>query len=810
MLFNYLTIAIRHLRRNKVFSIINLVGLALGLATFMVIFFLVVHHRGFDKYHTDADRIVRVGMKARLGGELIQIPTVGAPAVKAFRQDVPEVKDATHLYGRGAFHFEIAYNDKLYQGEQALFADANFFDFFSIPVIVGDPATVLSEPKSIVLTEDMVSKYFGDKARPADAVGKVLDIKRIGPVKVSGVCANVPSQTHFSFDYLLSADTNPENENTFWLANGFYTYVKLSEGNTVAQLESKFPQLIEKYIGPEITIFLGVGYAEFITSGGSFEFFTTPLKDIHLWSHYENELGANVNGTYINIFLAIGFLILLLAVINFINLSAAANIQRLKEVGVRKVMGARTSSLFFQFTLEAVLITLVAFGAALTVQQLVTPVISQYYGIEMGLAGVPMGWYLFIIVAGSLLVGFGAGLYPAMLLSTTRTTEALKGRVSSKTSRSRIRSVLSVVQFSISIALLAGVLVMNAQVRYLKNKPLGFDKDNVMVIMGVDALQDGAKTFRHELELLPDVQVVSITNYVPTGPHDYSRNAVQNPEEENPQTHRSVNVFVDEHFTEALGIRLLAGRKFSSEYGDEATNVIVNMAMCRRLGWSSADEAIGKSLAEVDNKVNHTVIGVVEDFHILRMDEPISPFFFQYGPSGFMAAVRFNTDDSHLLRSQVEDIWHQFSQEPLRLSFLDEFFQKNFEQEQKVSSLFEAFTILAVLLSGMGLFAMTAFITHQRTKEISIRKVLGAEGIRLFYVLARGVLITLLIAGVVGIPLVYFAMDTWLQSYPYRIAVPIWSLILPLLGMIIFALAVSGWHIVKVIRVNPVDTLRNE
>jgi putative ABC transport system permease protein len=811
MLKNYFVVALRHLSRNKVFSFINVAGLSIGLATFLIIFTFVSFHKGFDTYHTDAERIVRIGTRAKLGGEIIVAPTIGAPAGVAFREEIAGVEDVTRIFSRPYFKFSIINGTKEFSGEQGMYADANFFSFFSIPILAGDPSTALSEQKSIVLTESAVMKYFGSGTSPESVIGKVLELKDRASVRIAAVCANVPPQTHFTFDVLLSSDLNPIVENPYWLADGIYTYVKLEENQSIEQLESGLFPLIEKYIAPEIKEFLGVNLSEFLATGGEFEFIPMPVEDIHLQSHAEMEIGVNANGTYVNIFLGVGVLILLLAVINFINLSAASNIQRLKEVGVRKVMGARRSALAFQFMTEAILITAVAFGLALTLQQVLTPLIGQYFGIEMGDGVVSTSWYLSIALVGSIVIGAGAGTYPAFLLSTAKTISALKGRASGTGKKGATRNALMVVQFAITIGLLSCVIVIMSQVDYLKTKPLGYDKDQVMLINNIDYLSASRSTIRQELERLPGVEEVSIAGYVPSGPRDFDRNAMQDLTKDEPETFRVTHVGVDEHFLDAMQMKLMSGRNFSETFGDESSNVIINSAMSRAFGWDlGSGEALGKTVTDVDQKRNFTVVGVVDDFHIFNMQDPIVPFFFRYSKEGFVAVIRFNSQELPALNAALPEMWKQFSEKPAEMSYLNDFFMKTFEEEQKVSSLFEAFTTLAIILSGMGLFAMTAFITHQRTKEIGIRKVLGAEGLGLFILLSKGLLVLLAVAAGIGMPTVYFAMERWLENYPFRIDFPIAAFAGPLLGIVSFALLVSGWHIVKVIRVNPVESLRDE
>ena len=810
MLRNYLTIAIRHLTRNKVFSLINLVGLALGLATFLVIFIFVSFHRGFDTYHADADRIVRVGTRIKLGGEVIVSPSIGPPAAQVLKDEVPGIEAVTTIFSRPHYTFNISADEKSFSSEQGMYVDSLFFKVFSIPVIAGDPATALVEKKSMVLTESMVKKYFGEDATPESVLGKFIEIKDKANVQVTAVCADVPLQTHFTFNVLVSSDVNLR-EMKYWLGEGVYTYVKMAKGQTADQLHSRFPVLIEKYIGPEIQEFLDVSLPEFLATGGEFEFTTMPLQNIHLHSHTDRELAANANGTYVNIFFGVGALILLLAVINFINLSAASNIQRLREVGVRKVMGARSGALVFQFMTEAILVTAVAFGLALTLQQVLTPLIGQYFGVEMGDKVVSMGWYLTLALTGSLVVGAGAGAYPAFLLSTAKTISALKGQASANSKKGSTRNALMIVQFAITIGLLSCVMVIMAQVKYLQTKPLGYNKDQVILINDIDHVKASRNTIRQELEKLPGVEAVSIAGYIPTGPSDFDRNGLQDLTVENPETHRVIHTGVDEHFIDVIQMKLLFGRNFSDEFGDENGNVIINAAMSRTFGWDVATgEALGKVVTDIDFNRNFTVIGIVDDFHIFNMQDPIMPFFFRHSSDGFMAAIRFNTGELPAFNTAFPDMWKQFSEKPAHKYYLNEYFLRTFEEEQKISSLFEVFTVLAIVLSGMGLFAITAFVTHQRTKEIGIRKVLGAEGIRLFLMLSKGVVIMLMIAACFCIPTVYYGMEQWLQSYPYRISIPAWAFGVPLLGIIAFALAVSGWHILKVIRINPVESLRDE
>ncbi|MEQ9377552.1 MAG: ABC transporter permease [Imperialibacter sp.] len=810
MLRNYFIIALRHLSRNKVFSLINLAGLSIGLATFLVIFTFVSFHRGFDTYHADADRIVRVGTRIKLGGEVIISPTVGAPAAKAFKEELPGIDEIATIFSRPYFRFNISVGDKSFPSEQGVYADSLFFSMFSIPVVAGNPSTALTEPKSIVLTESMVKKYFGDQASPESVIGELVEIEDQAVVRVTAVCADVPQQTHFTFNVLISSDLNPRDRQ-YWLGEGVFTYVKLAKGQTAEQLHDIFPALTEKYIGPEIKEFLGVNLSEFLATGGEFEFTTTPIEDIHLKSHAETEIAVNANGTYVNIFFGVGVLILLLAVINFINLSAASNIQRLKEVGVRKVMGARREGLVLQFMTEAILITVVAFGLALTLQQGVTPLVGQYFGVNMGDGVVSVGWYVSVALAGSIVIGAAAGIYPAFLLSNAKTINALKGQTSVSSKKSSTRNALMVVQFAITIGLLSCVMVIMAQVHYLQTKPLGYNKDQVMLINSIDHLSASRSAVRQELEALPGVEAVSIASYVPSGPSDFDRNAMQDLTAEAPETFRVTHAAVDEHFLEAMQMKLLYGRNFSEAYGDESSNVIINAAMSRAFGWDVATgEAIGKTVTDVDFNRGFTVIGIVDDFHVFNMQDPITPFFFRYSKEGFVAVIRFNTNELPALNAAFPDMWKQFSEKPANKSYLNEFFLKTFEEEKKIGSLFEMFTALAVILSGMGLFAMTAFNTHQRTKEIGIRKVLGAEGFGLFIMLSKGVVFMLLIAAVICIPMVYYGMSEWLQSYPYRIALPIWALVAPLAGIVLFALSVSGWHILKVIRINPVESLRDE
>ncbi len=810
MLRNYLIIAIRHLRRNKVFSLVNLLGLSIGLATFIIIFTYVSFHKGFDSYHEDADRIVRIGTRIKLGGEVIVSPTIGVPAAQAFKEELLGIEKVATIFSRPYFRFNIVNGDKNFPSEQGMYADSLFFDMFSIPVIAGDPTTALKHQKSVVLTESMVKKYFGKEASPESVIGRILEIKDKATVQVTAVCADVPAQTHFTFNLLVSYDLNPRDRQ-YWLGEGAYTYVKLAEGKSVEQFDETFQSLTEKYIGPEIQEFLGVSLSEFLASGGEFEFTTMPVGDIHLKGNTELELAVNVKGIYINIFLGVGVLILSLAVINFINLSAVSNIQRLKEVGVRKVMGARQGALIFQFMTESVLITAVALGLALTVQQVSTPIIGQYFGVEMGQNALSVLGYMLLVFVGSLVIGAGAGAYPAILLSTANTTSALKGQPSINTRNGRTRNALMVIQFSITIGLLSCVLIILAQVHYLQTKPLGFEKDQVMLINYIDNLSASRSTVRQELEKLPGVEGVSIAGYIPSGPSDYDRNGLQDLTKENRETHRAIHTGVDEHFIDVMQMKLLFGRNFSKEFGDEDGNVIINKAMSRTFGWDVATgEALGKIVTDIDFNRNFKVIGIVDDFHIFNMQDPIVPFFFRYASDGFVAAIRFKSEELPALNAAFPDMWKQFSEKPAQKSYLNDFFLKTFEEEQKVGSLFKLFTLLAIILSGMGLFAMTAFVTHQRTKEIGIRKVLGAEGRRLFLLLSKGVVVMLLIAAVLGIPVVYLGMDQWLQSYPYRISVPAWALSVPVVGMTLFVLLVSGWNILKVIRINPVESLRDE
>jgi len=806
MLKNYIKTAFRSIRKQKGYSLINILGLAIGMASCLLILLYVQDEVSYDSYHDNADRIYRVAGSYRMGGRSFETATVGAPAAKALIADYPEVEDAVRFRDRGSFI--VQYGDNSFKERYIVFADPSFFSIFTIPLLKGDPATVLSNPNSLVLSQNAAEKYFGD----ADVMGKTLRLDDRDDYKVTGVFDRIPSNTHFHFDILLSMPSLKESKELIWLNNNFNTYILLSEGADPKALEAKFPEMLKKYMGPQIKLLTGKSWDEIDKNDMNAEFYLQPLTTIHLHSDLIAELGPNSDVKYIYIFSAIALFVLLIASINFMNLSTARSAGRSKEVGIRKVLGSYRFQLVKQFLTESTILSLMALGMAILLVRLVLPLFNSLSGKEFSSSDMANGVMIMAVFAITLLIGLIAGSYPAFFISAFQPANVLKGKLKTGVKTGPLRSGLVIFQFAASIILIIGTFVVYNQLRYIQNKKLGFDKEQVLILNNAYLLGAQAKVFKDEMLGHPQFLNGTISGCLPT-PSQRNSTAVFPEGKFNDEHTTSLQVWdVNHDYIQTLGMDIVEGRDFSREFSTDTEAVIINEAAVKQFGW---DSAVGKRLSRFTTQqgvhTSYTVIGVVKDFHFESLRTTIGPLMMDLDESNDLIAFRVNTENLSGTIDLLRKKWKTFlPNQPFEYTFMDDQFDSMYQAEQRIGKIFSVFAALAIFIGCLGLFGLSAFTAEQRTKEIGIRKILGATVPNIIRLLLREFVIHIGVANLIAWPVAYLVMNRWLKDYAYRISPSIWIFLVAGMGTLAIAILTVSFQAIKAAISDPAKSLRYE
>jgi putative ABC transport system permease protein len=811
MLKNYFKIAWRNLVRNRVFSAINIAGLAIGLASCMLISLYVIDELSFDRFHEKSGRIVRTTFKGTMQGGIINESHAMPPTAAALKADYPEVLESTRLRQGG--RPLVLLNNQLYNDEKLAFVDFNFFSVFTLPFIAGSPKTALLEPNTIVLSETTARKFFGK----TDAVGKIITFKDWNKtLRVTGVMKDIPANSHFRFDLLGSMASLDEAKSNSWMTSEFFTYLVLPEGYDYKKLQAKLPATIDKYIGPQLKQSMGVTMAEFRKQGNNLELRLQPLTDIHLHSDFQYDLDVNGDITYVYIFGAVAVMMLLIACINFMNLSTAGSSKRAREVGVRKVMGSEKSELVGQFLTESILLTSLALVLAILLSIIALPVFNGLSGKNLTLQWNAVPGLIPALIGFGLFVGIFAGSYPAFFLSSFKPITVLKGgssviKLSSSGKSFNLRSGLVVFQFFMSIILIVGTTVVFQQLQFIRNKKLGYNKDQVIVVP-VWSLGKNMEAFREGLTGDSRVANVSLSGYVPAGPSD-NNNFMVNPDDKTDQMVKTLRYEVDYNYIATLGMEMARGRNFSKEYGTDSTAMIINEAAVRSFGWTP-ENAMDRTITRNDNqgnKATYHVIGVVKDFHFRSMHEKIGPLVMTLNNGwGWMMVKARSAEVSGLLASMKKN-WDGFhSDMPFSYTFLDDRFNETYKAEQKTGQILGTFAGLTIFVACLGLFGLATFTAEQRTKEIGVRKVLGASVAGIIALLSKDFLKLVVIALLIATPAAWWLMDRWLQEFAYKIDVTWWMFAVAGALSVLVALCTISYQSVKAALMNPVESLRSE
>ncbi|MEO8109109.1 MAG: ABC transporter permease [Ginsengibacter sp.] len=805
MLKNYFKIAWRNLMKNKIFSFINIAGLSIGISVCFIIMLYVQDELSFDRFNKNADRIVRIVFKANMNGGKISEGNVMPPVAQAMKNDFPEVDDATRLMQYGSP--KVTYKDKSFKDDEVAFVDPNFFNVFTLPFIDGDAKTALLQPNTIVITREVAKKYFGGE----EPVGKTLGFNKNKDLyKVNGVIDKVPANSHFHFAMFASLKGWSDATSDSWMRSGFFTYLLLKKGTDYKSLQAKLPGMVEKYMGPQIQKEMGLSLSQFRTKGNELGFALQPLTSIHLYSDTTTELEPGGSAMYVYIFGAIAIFMLLIACINFINLSTAGASKRAKEVGVRKVIGSRKFDLIKQFLLESALLVCIGMIISYVLVQLALPLFNDISGKNLSF-GFDVKVIAAFILMG-LLVSIIAGIYPAFFLSSFKPIAVLKGKFTAGNKSFGLRSSLVVFQFFISVGLIISTIVVWQQMKYIQQKKLGYDKEQLLVLPNSWALGKDEQIYKQILLKDPRIVNATVSAYKPAGPSD-NNNALSYPEGHDDQMLTSVEYHVDEQYIPTLGMQMVAGRNFSKEFATDSTGLIINEAAARTFGWGIMN-AVGKTIIRENSNrgvnVPFRVIGVVKDFNFRSLHQPISPLLMMLQPDWGLI-FKIKTADVQGLLATMKTQWDKFNtDEPFTYTFMDDLYNKTYSAEQKTGTILNIFAILTVLVACLGLFGLATYTAEQRTKEIGIRKVLGASVTEVTRMLSKDFIKLVFIACLIAFPLSYWAMNKWLQSFAYRINISWWIFVIAAFAALFIALITVSFQAIKAAIANPIKSLRTE
>jgi len=814
MLRNYWKVAVRSLLKRKGFTLINILGLAIGMAVCLLILLFIRREVGYDRFEVNGDRIYRMVLDRKYPERSTSYAIIPSGYTQAVRREIPEVEASTGILDfTGADAMLVKIGDRRFEETHVFTADSNFFRVFALHLLEGDTATALNKPDMAVLTQSTAIRLFGSAAA---AMGRTFDTELKHRFLVSAVCADIPEDSHFRFSILLSAITFPRVD----VFTGFstYTYMLLRPHTNAATVEAKFPTLVDKYAGGEIGRSFGMTYEKWRAAGNDYHYYLQPLRRIHLISDMEAEIKPNGSQSAVVIFAIIAVFILGIACINFVNLSTARSMERAREVGVRKTFGSDRWSLVFQFLLESMLVSLLSVVLAVGLVMICLPLFSRIAGQDLG-AG---GWLGVATLAG--LVGFGlvvgllAGLYPAFVLSSFKPIKVLKGRFQASRYSTVLRNGLVVFQFAISMILIICTVIVHEQMQYMLGDQLGFTSDHVLEIQRSDLVGDKVRAFRSELASLAGVVRVGGASTLP-GDEGFFGVAWQPIDSRESMTGRGI--IVDDAFAATLGLTLKEGRFFSRSFARDSLAVVLNEKAVSALGLK--EPVIGTQLqstseiynARPDSFYHYTVVGVVRDFHFQTLHQAIAPLVItnaeKFGGVTNLTAVRIRGADLSATVESIGRVWRQFEPDrSFHYTFLDERLAAQYTAEQTLQRIFSIFSVLAIFIGCIGLLGLAAYATQQRMREMCIRKVLGAGSGTIVRLLSRDFILLVSCSTFVAFPLAWLAMHAWLQGFVYRVGLSWWIFVLAWLLCLVITLITISFQALRAAAVNPVRVLRSE
>ena len=805
MIKNYFKTAWRNLWKSKAFSAINIIGLASGLAVCLLIVLYVTDELSYDKYNVNADDIYRLEADIFFNGTAINMAQSPDPLGPTLKHDFPEIKEITRVNNQG--NILIKKDNQNVQDNHAAFADSTFFKVFTIPMIAGNPSTALKEPNSIVIDETTAKKYFNS----TDVLGKTLYVDNSTNCKITGVIKDIPKQSHFHFHFIRPRG----QESLSWIGNGTYTYVLVKPGVTQQQLQKDVDATLNNYLGKDLEQQLHSSLTDLRNKGNHFIYHSTPITDIHLHSNKLYEIEANGDVTYVYIFSVIAVFILLIACVNFMNLSTARSANRAKEVGIRKVVGSLRTHLVVQFLTESVLISFLSLVFAVLLATLLLPLFNQLSQKSLTLTTLFSTWLFPVTIALVIVVGLLAGSYPAFYLSAFQPIQVLKGKIAKGFKSSWLRSGLVVFQFSISIILIIGTIVIYNQLDYIRSRKIGYNRDQVLVIHNASYLDNQIHDFRNELLNIPGITNATISGDMPTGSTFSTDGWFRDAAMDLSKVVLTTNFYVDDNYIPTLGMEMKEGRNFSKDFPTDSTGIILNEAAVKTFGFKDPMKE-KLYIPRIDHGtlqrvVEYHIIGVIKDFNYSSLHQNVGPLVIQLAENRGAVAVRINTKNVNAVISAIQNKWAgMVPAQPFNYTFMDADFNNIYVAEQQTGKLFISFAVFAIFIGCLGLFGLVTYAAEQRTKEIGVRKVLGASVAGIVTMLSKDFAKLVLIASIISFPVAWWAMNNWLQSFAYRINISWWVFVVAGLVTVFIALITVSFQAIKAAVANPVKSLRTE
>ena len=805
MLKNLIKHSIRSFKRQRAYVIINILGLSIGIACSLLIALFVINEASYDRYNVKKERIFRVILNGKIGGQEAIVaatpPVMGRTLVREF----PEVEDFLRMSGRGPTVIE--FNKQTFTEEHMIEVDSSFFKFFSIPVLKGDVQDLLNAPHKAVLSETAAKKIFGNM-NPIDQTIKIgNDTVRF---TVSGVMADIPVNSHFEANILISFMTNSYSKYERWLSNSLSTYILLKPNTKYTSIEAKFPDLLRKYVGPEVKQLMGIDIDEFDAKGGRYSFFLQNIKDAHLDTSIQQMFKPASDPKYLIIFGSIAILIVFIAAINFMNLSTAQASRRAKEVGIKKIGGSSRGMLITQFLSESSILTMISLVIALIIIKIALPYVNNLIGSSLSLKLFTVWYFIPVLILFALFVGFLSGSYPAFFLSSFNPYEVLKGETRSSMKSGRLRRVLVVFQFTVSILLIIGTMIMYNQIRFMLNKDVGFNKEQVIVMNRAAILGTKLKSFKESVKKISGVINISRSTAVPNRNNNNNGYLIEGRKDE-------VNLiqtnWIDYDYINTYGMTVIKGRDFNESFTSDKDACLINESAARDFNVTDIEKTRFMLPGENGKFTYLQVIGIVKNFNYESLRNPIKPYIFLFRPEemGFgYLSVKLSSTNYPKTITDIENLWKEYTNDPLQYYFVDQDFEQIYIQEKQNARMAVIFSVLAIFIASLGLFGLTSFTVEQKTKEIGVRKAMGSSITGIYMVISREVILLVSISALVAWPLIYYIGDKWLENFYYRINLSVLTFIAGLTIALSIAVLTISYRIIKAANVNPARSLKYE
>ena len=808
MLKNYFRVAYRNLWKDKGFSSINIIGLAAGLATCLLIALFVTDELSYDKFNKNADRIYRLHADLKLNGAGMNGITAPAPMGPTLAREFPLVEKYVRLID--THDMLVKKGDQTIMEHHSVYADSTLFDVFSLPLIAGDARTALTQPHSMVISESMARKYFSG----TNVIGQTLLTSNTVNYKITGVIRDMPAQSHLHFNFIKSMAEIEGSRSNEWLSNNYITYVLVKPGTRPKDLDQALTQTIKKYLEPQLISMVHSSLQDLEKGGGRFTYHAMPLTSIHLHSHLSFELEPNGNLQYVYIFIMVAVFILLIACVNFMNLSTARSAGRSKEVGIRKVLGSSRKGLIMQFLAESMLTTLLALVLSVALAALLLPFFNQLSGKEIQLRVFTSPWLLAALAATGFVVALIAGSYPAFYLSAFQPIQVLKGRLSTGFKNGWLRNSLVVFQFWIAIVLIVGTLVIHSQLNYIRNKDVGYNREQVLTLQNTASLWTHAKSFKNEVLNIPGVVQGTMTSDLPNGGIHDMNGIFKDASLAGSSSIIMETWNVDADFFPTLKIAIVKGRNFSPLMPTDTFAILVNETGAKMLGFKDPlNEVVYRPEGDSSKATAYHIIGVVKDFNGASLHDKIGPVLFHLAENRSAMSFRISSTNIPGVISEIERKYHgveKMAGQPFLYSFMDDDFNRLYKDDQRTGKVFISFAALAIFIACLGLFGLVTYAAERRIKEIGVRKVLGATEGNIVALLSKDFLRLVVVATVIAVPVAWWFMSNWLQDFAYRTAISAWDFVIAAALAAAITIVTVCIRAIQAARANPVKSLRTE